>query len=213
MDGRPDLGNDRRTPMKSGVTPSQRRYVFKQAETPQEFADIHRLLYRTFVVEIPRYDDPGTEYLVDKYHERNTYFVASCNGRVCGMIAVHGEPPYSIAAALDDPNILQSLGPHLLEARILAVEPQQRFGLVFAGIASCVFDYAKSGSYRYIVITGFAQLQRMYEQLGFHALGPPALRGNEYFVPMALDLCQISSRACRNLTRWNERQKALVTVS
>ena len=60
----------------------QRRYLFKPAETPREIAGIHRLLYRTFVLEIPRYDDPGTDYLVDKYHERNLYFVAVRNGRV-----------------------------------------------------------------------------------------------------------------------------------
>jgi hypothetical protein len=68
-------------------------YLFKITETPQELTDIHRLLYRTFVLEIPRYDDPGTDYLVDKYHEQNRYFVAIRKGLVCGVTAVHEQPP------------------------------------------------------------------------------------------------------------------------
>ena len=63
-------------------------YTFKIADLPQEFDQIHRLLHRTFVVEIARYDDPGTDYLVDKFHERNVYVIALRNGYVCGMIAV-----------------------------------------------------------------------------------------------------------------------------
>ncbi len=191
-------------PRVSGAT-SQRRYSFKLAESPQELAEIHRLLYRTFVLEIPRYDDPGADYLVDKYHERNRYFIAVREERVCGMMAVHDQPPFSVAAALDDPNVLRSLGPRLIEARILAVEPQERFGLVFAGLACSIHDYAKSSGYRHIVITGLAGRQGMYERLGFRSLGPSVLRGQEYFVPMALDLSRLSERMKRGLNRWVRR--------
>lgn len=189
--------------------PGQRRYLFKLAETPGELADVHRLLYRTFVLEIPRYDDPGTDYLVDKFHERNRYFVAVRNGRVCGMTAVHDQPPFSVAAALDDPNVLHRLGSRLLEARIFAVEPRERFGLVFAGLACSIHEYAKSSGYRYIVITGLAGRRGMYERMGFRPLGPPALRGHEYFVPMSLDLSRLPQRVKRDLDRWNRRGAAL----
>jgi N-acyl-L-homoserine lactone synthetase len=210
MGGRPGIAGKRRDADKSLLgAPGQRRYLFKLAETPQELADIHRLLYRTFVLEIPRYDDPGTDFLVDKYHERNLYFVAVRKGRVCGMTAVHDQPPFSVAAALDDPNVLYKLRPRLLEARIFAVEPRERFGLVFAGLACSIHEYAKSSGYRYIVITGLAGRQGMYERMGFRPLGPPALRGNEYFVPMALDLSCLPEKVKRDLDRWNRRRGAL----
>jgi len=192
---------DRSFPSAAG----QRRYSFKLAETPQELADVHRLLYRTFVLEIPRYDDPGTDYLVDKYHQRNRYFIALREGRVCGMAAVHDQPPFSAAAALDDPNVLHELGPRLLEARIMAVEPRERFGLVFAGLGYSIHDYAKSNGYRYILITGLAARQGMYQRLGFRPLGPPALRGLAHFVPMALDLSRLPENVKRDLDRWNRR--------
>ncbi len=183
----------------------QRRYLFKLAETPQEIADIHRLLYRTFVLEIPRYDDPGTDYLVDKYHEQNLYLVAVRRGRVCGMTAVHDQPPFSVAAALDDPNALYRLGPRLLEARIFAVEPRERFGMVFMGLGSLLHEHAKSSGYRHIVITGLASRLRMYERIGFCPLGPSVLRGDEYFVPMTLDLSCVPKRVERDLDRWSRR--------
>jgi hypothetical protein len=65
MSGRPRIAGKRRDADKSlPGAPGQCRYLFKFAEMPREFADIHRLLYRTFVLEVPRYDDPGTDYLV-----------------------------------------------------------------------------------------------------------------------------------------------------
>jgi len=187
-------------------SPRRRRYVFKLAETPQELEDVHRLLYQTFVVEIPRYDDPGTDYLVDKYHDRNLYFVALCNGRVCGMAAVHDQPPFSVAAALDDPDVLHRLSRRLLEVRIFAVEPRERFGLVFAGVAWSIHEYAKSSGYRQIVISGLAGREPMYERLGFLRLGPPRLRGSEHFVPMALDLSRLPKKVKQDLQRWNRRR-------
>src|SRR5262249_16391229 len=47
-------------------------YVFKQAESPEEFAQIHALNYRTFVGEIPHDAAPGNGVLVDKFHGKNS---------------------------------------------------------------------------------------------------------------------------------------------
>lgn len=185
---------------------SQSRYLFKIAETPQEIAEIQRLLYRTFVLEIPRYEDPGTDYLVDKYHDRNVYFVATRHGRVCGMTAVHDRRPFSVTAALDDPSILDTLSPRLLEARIFAVEPRERFGRVFAGLACSVCEYARSHGYGDIVITGLAERQKMYERMGFRPLGQPTLRGSGYFVPMVLCLSNLPKEMEQDLDRWNRRR-------
>jgi hypothetical protein len=117
--------------------------------------------------------------------------------------------PISVAAALDDPNVLHRLSPRLLEARILAVEPGERFGLVFAGLACSLHEYAQSSGYRSIVITGLAGRQGMYERMGFRPLGPPVLRGNAYFVPMAIDLSSLPEKVKRDLNRWNRRGGAL----
>jgi len=174
---------------------------FKQAETEQEFEQIHDLLYRIFVVEIPRYADPGTGFLVDKYHEKNRYFIALRGERVCGVVAVHGEAPFSVAEMLDDPDVLLRLCPRLLEARILAVEPGERPGVAFAGLTRLVYDDACRRGFRYLAITGLAARQEMYRRIGFRPLGAAKLRGQEHFVPMLLDLEDVPKRVRRYADR------------
>ena len=85
-------------------------YVFKRAETRQEFEQIHRLNYRTFVSEIPQYSDPGTGRLVDKFHDKSAYFIVLREGRVVGMLSTHDQPPFSVADRLRDPEILNRPG-------------------------------------------------------------------------------------------------------
>ena len=204
------------TPLRStGLSAQPRRiaelgeYTFKIADLPQEFDKILRLLYRTFVVDVPLYDDPVTDYLVDKFHERNVYLIALRNGNVCGMMAVHDQPPFSVAAAIEDPNILDRLGPRLIEVRTFAVEPQERLGVAFLGLACSIYEYAKSNRYGHIVVTEKAVRQEIYERLGFRALGPPTLRGHEHFVPMALDLSHIPDKSRQDLDRWSRRTRIL----
>ncbi len=89
------------------------RYRFKLAETPEEIEAIQRLCYRTFVVEIKQHPDPGSGRLVDKFHARNHYLIGLRQDRVCGMVAVHDRPPFSVSAALPRPEVLECLSPHL----------------------------------------------------------------------------------------------------
>ncbi|QDU55038.1 N-acyl amino acid synthase FeeM domain-containing protein [Aeoliella mucimassa] len=184
---------------------SQPRYAFRLASTEEEIAQLQQLLYRTFVLEVPRYADPGSDRLVDKFHDQNLYFIALRNDRVCGMLATHDQPPYSFADAVDDPAIVDQLSLPLWEARILAVEPSERYGFVFAGLACLAFTHALQEGCKHIAITGLATRQRMYERMGFAAIGPPVLRGKEHFVPMAIELSRIPAHVCRDLERWQKR--------
>src|SRR5438093_1375485 len=52
-------------------------YSFKRAETPHELEQVHHLNYQTFVREVRQYADPGTDYLIDKYHHKNQYIAAT----------------------------------------------------------------------------------------------------------------------------------------
>src|SRR5690242_10073321 len=96
--------------------------TFKQADSGWAFEQIHRLNYRTFVEEIGQYAPDGSGVLVDRFHDKNKYFIAVQDGRVVGMLAVHDQPPFSVESRLPDPAILRSLGGRLLEVRLLALE-------------------------------------------------------------------------------------------
>ena len=180
-------------------------YTFKLADRPHEFEQIHRLLHKTFVLEVRQHEDPGTDYLIDKFHDKNQYVVAIHSERLRGMVALHDEPPFSVASALPNSGKLEQLCPTLLEARILAIEPTERSKVVFPGLICSIHEYARQGGYRYIAMTGLLERQRMYERMGFRALGAAVLKGKAYFVPMLLDLYNLPSRAIRDLARWRNR--------
>ena len=179
----------------SGLT--FRGYQFKLAESSNEIEQIHRLIYRTFVVEIKQHADPGGGLLIDKFHHKNRYLVAVRDGQVCGMVAVHDQPPFSVADAIPTPGVLEGLGPGLLEVRLLAVEPDQRHRWLFGGLLWAVYDYALQLGYQYLAISGLRERQAMYERMGFRPLGEPVPRGQAYFVPMLLRLSDLGERAQR----------------
>ena len=174
------------------------------AETADERFEVYRLLYQTFVLEIPRYADPGNGILVDRFDERNIYFLAIRDDCVCGTMAIHDGPDFSVTNSLDNPKLLSKLRKPFIEARIFAVRPKYRFGLVFAGLACSVHRYARSKGYSNILISGLARRKEMYEKMGFRALGPARLRGGDHFVPMTLDLDAVPRKVEKNLARWGE---------
>jgi len=170
------------------------RYVFKVADRPDELAQLHALNWRTFVREVPQHHDPGGDQLVDKFHDKNLYFVALCDGRVVGMLAVHDQPPFSIAEKLDDPKVLAGLGPRPLEVRLLAVEPEHRHSLALGGLGWVMLQHARAQGHSHLLISGFVDRLRMYERMGFRALGPPVRRGGVDFVPMVAHVDRMPER-------------------
>lgn len=178
---------------------------FRTAQLPEEHEQILRLLHRTFVVEVRQDPDTGTGRLIDKFHDKNTYIVAVHQRRVCGMVAVHHQPPFSAAGGLDDDGALERLCPKLLEARRFAVVPAERSGVVFPGLVWAVYEYARRGGYQYIVISGLLERQGMYERLGFRPLGGAVRKGEAYFVPMLVDLCCLPERVRQDRDRWERR--------
>src|SRR5689334_14643924 len=95
---------------------------FKPAETDDEMEQIHRLNHRIFAEEVGQHARTVDGRLVDKFHGRNRYFIASHRGELVGMISAHGGPEFSIASRLNDPGILKSLRAPL-EIRLLAILP------------------------------------------------------------------------------------------
>ncbi len=168
--------------------------TFKVADRPEEFAQLHALNFRTFVREVPQHDDQGNGRLVDKFHDKNTYFVALRGGRVVGMLAVHDRPPFSIADKLADPAVLAGLGPRPLEVRLLAVEPEHRHSLVLGGLGVAMLRHARAHGHSHLLISGFVDRLRMYERIGFRALGPPVRSGAVEFVPMVAHVDRLPGR-------------------
>lgn len=157
--------------------------IFKQADAPAEFEQIHRLNYRTFAEEVGQYTPDG-------FHDRNTYHVAIHDGRVIGMVAAQDRPPFSIESRLEDPSVLASLGGPLLEVRLLSVEPDCRHRLVLPGLLLELYRYARERRYSHLIISGITSKLNMYQRIGFRPLGQAVESGAASFVPMAMPLAQ-----------------------
>ncbi len=181
------------------------RYVFKCAETKHEFEQIHRLNYQTFVGEIPQHADNGSGLLIDKFHSKNAYFVVLKDGRVVGMLSGHDQPPFSVAERLGDSSVLTQPGTRPLEARLLAVEPDERRSSVFFGLIYTLYDYAVRNGHTHLFISGVEQRLDLYEQLGFVPIGPAVPSGKASFVPMVLKVGQLPFRIERMKQMWEGR--------
>ena len=159
--------------------------IFKKDDTGGEFEQVHALNYRTFAEEIGQFAADGSGILVDRFHAKNTYFVAVEQERVLGMVAVHDEPPFSAASRLADRTVLGTLR-RPLEVRLLAIEPHARHRMILAGLMWKAFEAAQGRGCSHILISGRAEKLRIYEKLGFRTLGPAVRAGAAWFSPMAL---------------------------
>jgi hypothetical protein len=59
--------------------------------------------------------------------------------------------------------------------------------------------------YQYLAISGLLERQKMYVRMGFCPLGDAVRRGGAYFIPMLLDLSNLSDQAQRDLRRLRRR--------
>ena len=161
---------------------------FKIADLPDEFEQIFRLNYKTFVEEIPQHKVNPEKRLVDKFHAENTYLICKDDGRLLGMLAARDQRPFSLDMKLE--NLDSYLPPHksICEIRLLAIEPDRRRTRVLAGLMILLASYCDERGYDLGIMSGTTRQLKMYRNLGFKPFGP--LTGSEgaYFQPMYLTL-------------------------
>lgn len=178
------------------------RYVFKRADTNDEIEQVHRLNYRTFVGEVRQYPDDGAGRLVDKFHDKNVYFIAVRNERVVGMMGAHGEPPFSVASRLPDAGILEAAGVCPAEVRLLAIDPQERHGPIIYGLIALFYEHVTAHGYTDVYISAVADRISLYEGLGFRSIGPPVPCGNASFVPMTISVSGLKQAVHARWEQW-----------
>lgn len=162
-------------------------FIYKIADSPSEFEQIHELNYRTFVEEIPQHERNDDHRLVDKFHNENTYIICLKDGRVIGMLAVRSERPFSLDGKIGQVELhlpFESENP--VEIRLLAIEQAYRSGRAFLGLAQALVRYCIKAGYDAALISGTVREQKLYGQLGFLPFG--RLTGTEEaaFQPMYL---------------------------
>jgi aspartate aminotransferase-like enzyme len=160
---------------------------FKPAETAEEIEQIHRLNHRIFAEEVGQHPRTSDGRLIDKFHTRNRYFIATRGSELVGMVSAHDGPEFSIASRLKDVSALKTLRAPL-EIRLLAILPRCRKRSILAGLFWQVRSYARTHHYSDLLISGIMERLPMYEKMGFRAMGPAVPCGAAAFVPMRLSL-------------------------
>lgn len=161
-------------------------YTFKIASEAWEFAQIHRLNYRTFVEEIPQRPANPKRTLTDAFHHENAYLICLKQNLLVGMVAVRGQRPFSLDAKLTDLDSYLPAGHSLCEIRLLAVRAGYRKCRVFAGLMDGAAQYCRSRGYTLAVISGTVRQARLYRHLGFVPFGPLVGTPEALFQPMYL---------------------------
>lgn len=186
---------------------------FKQAETAEEIEQIHRLNHRIFAEEVGQHARTGDGRLIDKFHGRNRYFIATCGGDLVGMISAHDGPEFSIASRLKDDGALRLLRAPL-EIRLLAIAPRFRRRAILAGLFWQVAHYARTHHYSDLLISGIVERLPMYTKIGFRPMGPAVPCGAAEFVPMRLSLdaapARFAGRERLYGTRWRREHATSV---
>jgi hypothetical protein len=162
----------------------ERIYLYKVADLPAEFEQIHSLNYRTFVEEIPQHQRNSQRRRVDPFHEENTYLICKCEDQLVGMVAVRAQRPFSLDAKL--PDLEESCPPDrpMCEVRLWAIEPDFREAVVMMGMRNQLWDYCRSQGYALALISGTLRQARLYRHLGFVPFGPQVGTPEAPFQPL-----------------------------
>lgn len=146
--------------------------TFKIADAPDEFEQIHRLNYRTFVEEIPQHQPNSKKRLVDRFHNENTYVICLRDSRLLGMLALRTQRPFSLDAKVPDLDTYLPPSRHICEVRLLAIESDHRKGRILAGLFRQAWCQAMAWDCDLAIISGTTRQARLYRHLGFVPFGP-----------------------------------------
>lgn len=160
--------------------------TYKIASEPEEFEQIYRLNYKTFVGEIPQHEENEENRLIDRFDRENTYMICLEDDRIIGMLAVRGNRPFSLDQKLEDLDSLFSGERRMCEIRLLAVEKEYRNGRVFLGLVKQLIDFCVKNDYDMVLISGTLRQLKLYKHLGFVPFGPIVGTEEAPYQPMYL---------------------------
>jgi GNAT superfamily N-acetyltransferase len=159
---------------------------FKIADDAREVEAIHRLNYRTFVLEIPQHPANAEQRLVDRFHAENTYLVALDGDELAGMLALRTRRPFSLDLKLPDLDTLLPPAGRIGEVRLLAVDPRYRRSRVLPGLFALLERECLVRALDLLIVSATTRQRRLYERLGFVPFGPLVGHEGAWFQPMCL---------------------------
>jgi len=154
----------------------------------QDYDQIHKLNHSIFVEEIPQHEHRQDNRLVDSFHERNTYVIASTGDEIIGMVCYNAVRPFSLDKKLNDLDSYLPEHEKLVEVRLFAVKKEWRKHGVGIGMLKVLIpDLIKQG-YDLGVISGTPKEAELYRNIGAVSFGPLVGTAEVPYQPMYFSL-------------------------
>ncbi len=160
--------------------------LFKIASENHEFKQINKMIYETFVEEIPRYNPNPNKVLVDKFHEHNKYIICINKGTLVGMLAISEKRPFSLDHKLENLDAYLPDFNSICEVRLLAIQKRRRYSGILRGLFSKTIQYCLDKGHDIAIISGILKQQKLYKHIGFVPFGPIVGTPEASFQPMYL---------------------------
>lgn len=160
--------------------------IYKIASEQNEFEQIHKLNYQTFVEEIPQHKENSNQALIDKFHDENTYVIAKSGDEVVGMIAIRAKRPFSLDFKLENLEEYLPIKGQPCEVRLLSVKKEYRSTRVFYQLCEKLVAYCLEKNYTMALISGTVRQLKLYKRMGFLPFGPLTGEKGAEFQPMYL---------------------------
>ena len=142
--------------------------IYKIANTAEEYEQIFKLNYETFVEEIPQHEKNETKKLKDKFHDKNIYIIAKKKNDVVGMISLSDQRPFSLDLKLNDiDKFYKGDYKKPVEIRLLSIKEQYRKTKVFTELLQRTFNYIIQNAYDIVFISGTTRQEKLYNHIGF----------------------------------------------
>ncbi len=161
--------------------------------TKEEFEQIFKLNYDTFVEEIPQHTSNDEKVLVDKFHSKNNYLIAKKDKQVIGMICFSSERPFSLDQKLPDMDKLLPSYNKIAEIRLLSVKSENRNGTTAYRLLKKTSEELMKQQFDIAVISGTTRQLPLYKKIGFVEFGPLVGADEALFQPMYITLKQLRS--------------------
>ena len=168
------------------------KLTFKIADTTDEFEQIHRMNYATFVDEIPQHPANPDQVLVDKFHGETVYVIClNDSGELVGMICLREKRPFSLDGKIPNLDDLLPKNKNVCEIRLLSVKHEYRNGRVFFGLIKFLGSYCLGKGFDMAIISGTSRQQKLYGHLGFKVFADPVGTPEALYYPMYLTVEEV----------------------
>ncbi|CAA6812949.1 MAG: Aminotransferase class V-fold PLP-dependent enzyme [uncultured Sulfurovum sp.] len=157
--------------------------IIKKA-TPKDFEEIFKFNYQIFTEEIGQYAKNREGMKIDKFHDKNHYFIAVKDLKVIGLLAIHCQSPYSVEEKCEDFYGTIKKDSNIVEIRLFSVSKEYRKSFLSWRLVAQAIDYLLKKEIDYIVVSAIEKQVSLYQKLGFSIFAEGKQEGKAIFYPM-----------------------------